>query len=1310
MCYQIDNFTLNIDLSREQLYSPVYYLTKVAPQVKGNIYVIDYSAANLKKYFTIDESKNQEFIENTKVIKDKTIFIDDAVKSIEWLKEFLRSLDINDFVLINGADKLLTYEKESHLFENRFFDLTNSIHLLEDENWVKFSRDIDSIYRENQTNLVGIIVNVYADIVSRNIIIKNLEQTQNMSIVSSEDPNQDEDFELFQKELLNKICELPLGEAIKELEKEKKKIGNKIFYYFSAIVYYKCGDLGKSIEILETQYDTLLNEEKLMLANMYITISNPIKSHEILNELYGTDKYLKNLIPAFLRLYETDSTRFEEWLKVGMTYDPNNSSIIELNATNLSKNGDFILAAQEFRRLGAIQNTEYYELVARMNDILGQKIEGNQKIIDYIFDFIELYPQLKNEGVIRLSNYFIKIQDSYFLAYKCLEKADLNFEKSRVVDIIKLKFSIMEDDLIASKALGKLKPFSKPQDANVIGEYRAKNLIVGIKVLLSERNGYLFWRDFLECQSNDSWSIYAYKHLKLKLEKILENDIEEKISLSYIHEVISHEIEEVGDDIISKPFQTTVNVIKLLRSVKAGEFDFQCNFSTFEEFVQAILTPGEVLNDNKLRIIGRYYLSVIAAGIGRHQDSNNYALSILDLYNTVEDNNKILSLSLGGLAWGYSQYRLGRHVEGIFCIIASLELNDLCNEIVPFLEEGLNIVSRYLSDNMIISTSISQDVEFWQKIGESVGHYNDNLKQLTLLTKGDDNKNTEDELIKKIKNTEIRNVNWAGDIVNLVALYARKAEFSDAIKVLDNYRKDAIPLLENRKDIRYEVLYNWAYIYFSNPKGINNFFVALELIEMANNDLEEKRKVNHKEERASIGTQSVNIYRLYIDICSVLYHLVDEENFKNLIEIKLQQIIPRLSPRAIIEQKGHYRKERYTEDVAAIEKEYIVRREEYQKLLINDGGNTELLSEKAKIVEELLQYLKKNHPHYMELEPQQEMSFTEIQDVLNEQELFFQCILTSVGLLNIYITKNNLKLEHKFLNSDKADLRSMAKVFSDKMQTENMKYDEIKKEISILSENIAEKLVEIIDENYIERIYFVPEFDLYMFPLSSYFNKSKFIIDRVDSIVNLIDYSSLLQFKNQNHILGVVNRIIGNPNDKNLKMIQKWIEENINEKFILLNNSSDKIDNLINVSELGENINTVALYTHGISDPIAYPLEGAKGIAGVKSILKLEDVIDKISEMENLILISCRAGSPNYKAIEESYGTWAAIFEKFSGNIILCRWDVSTGKTIELMQEFYTQALEYEISMDKALIIAQKIIKEKYFNPQFWSGIEFWIN
>jgi len=1308
MDYQLDNFTLNIDLSKQYLYSPLYYLTKIAPKVKGKIYVIDYSVAGLKDYFTINESKNQEFIENTKLIIERAIFVDDVVKSIKWLKLFLKGLDINDFILLNGAERLLTYGKGSPIFENKFFDSTNSIHFLENENWEDFLEDIDSIYGENQTKLAGIITNIYADSVIRDIILKKLEQTKNMSIVSTGDPNHDDEFELFQKELLNKVCKLPLGEAVKELERVKSKIGNKTFNYFKAITYYKSGDIGKSIEILESQYDSLLNEEKLILANMYITISYLSKAQKILNELYGKDKYLKNLLPAFLRLYDSDTPQFEEWLKIGMTYDPDNPAVIEINATNLSNNGEFIHAAQEFRRLGLMQNPEYYELVARMNDILGQKVKGNQNIIDYIFEHVALFPQLKNEGVIRLSNYFIKIQDSYFLAYKCLEKADLNIGNSKVINIIKLKFSILKDELIAAKALGKLKPFSKPQDANIIGEYRAKDLIIGIKVLLCERNGYLLWRNFLECQSSDSWNKYAYKFLKLNLKQILETNIEAKVSLSYIHKIISQEIKEIGDDIINNPFQTSVNLIKLLRAIKAGDFDLQNNFNTFEEFVKAILTPGEVLNDNKLRIICRYYLSIIASGIGRHQDANNYALSILELYSTAEEQNKILSLSLGCLAWGYSQYRLGRHVEGIFCIIASIEYSDLSNEILPFLEEGVNIISRYLSDNM--STSFLADIEFWLSFSKSVGGYNENLKQFILLKSGVENENFEFELAAKVENAEIRNVNWAGDIVNLVALYVQKSEFSKAMEVLDKYGKDTISLLENRKDIRFEILYNWAFIYFSNPKGINNFFVALEFIEIANKDLQEKRSVSHKEERASIGTQAVNIYRLYIDICSVLFHLVDDENLKKLMESKLQQIIPRLSPRAIIEQKDYYKKEQPVQVADAVEKEYFIRREEYQNLLIHDGGNIELLSEKAKIAEELSKQLKKIHPNYMGLESQQELSFVEIQNTIGPNELFFQCILTTMGLLNIFISKEDIKLEHKLLDPDKADLRNLAKIYSESMQLENLKYDEIKEAIKVISENIGENLSNIIDENCIERIYFVPEFDLYMFPLSSYCINSNFIIDKVKSIVNLIDYSSLLHFKDENRICGVVNRIIGNANDKNLQKIQRWLNENKKEIFLLLDNDSDKIDNLKNISEFGKNLNTVAIYTHGVSDPMAYPLEGAKGIAGSKRILKLEDVMDTILGMENLILISCRAGSPNYKAVEESSGTWAAIFEKFSGNIILCRWDVSTDITIELMQEFYAKAVERGTTMDKALLIAQKKIKEKYPNPQFWAGVEFWIN
>lgn len=175
-------------------------------------------------------------------------------------------------------------------------------------------------------------------------------------------------------------------------------------------------------------------------------------------------------------------------------------------------------------------------------------------------------------------------------------------------------------------------------------------------------------------------------------------------------------------------------------------------------------------------------------------------------------------------------------------------------------------------------------------------------------------------------------------------------------------------------------------------------------------------------------------------------------------------------------------------------------------------------------------------------------------------------------------------------------------------------------------------------------------------------------------------------------------------------MINKWLKEKENDKFLVLDNSSDDLNNLKDVVTNSTNINTIAIYAHGVSDPTADLLDGARGIEGKKKIFELSDIINNLPMMENLVLISCRTGSPNYTMSEESYGTWANLFERFNGNIISCRWDVSTEKTIELMDEVYYQTINNNITIDKALLNAQKKMKTKYPDPQFWAGVEFWIN
>lgn len=213
----------------------------------------------------------------------------------------------------------------------------------------------------------------------------------------------------------------------------------------------------------------------------------------------------------------------------------------------------------------------------------------------------------------------------------------------------------------------------------------------------------------------------------------------------------------------------------------------------------------------------------------------------------------------------------------------------------------------------------------------------------------------------------------------------------------------------------------------------------------------------------------------------------------------------------------------------------------------------------------------------------------------------------------------------------------------------------------------------------------------------------------IQSIVNIIDYSSIVNFDRENRITGIANRCIGNPQDVNIGYISKYLNKKQKEKFIYLQNASDDLSNMKSVDIYGK-ANAIAIYGHGISDPTANILSGACGVEGKNKIFTLSEIIDDM-KFSNMILVSCRTGTPNNVMVEKSNGTWSTIFEKYKGNIILCKWDIDTRKTIELLDMVYKLVLDETLSLDKALVLAQRNMRKKYPKaPQYWSGVEFWAN
>lgn len=513
-------------------------------------------------------------------------------------------------------------------------------------------------------------------------------------------------------------------------------------------------------------------------------------------------------------------------------------------------------------------------------------------------------------------------------------------------------------------------------------------------------------------------------------------------------------------------------------------------------------------------------------------------------------------------------------------------------------------------------------------------------------------------------------------------------------------------MLDNRKDIRFEVLFNWSFICFSTIKDINNIFLALKLIELSSKDVEEKRKLSHKEERASIGAQAEKIYKLYVDICSILLNIISNENLKNYIMHKIEVILPKLSPRSIIEQKNYNNENKITSEAIRLENEYKLRIEEYKSMQATEENNTDLKSKKAEEIEYLKQKLMACHPYYMELKEYKSLSFSEVQDMIKENEIIFQSLLTMTGIVIIIISKFDIVFEHKYLVLDKNNMRELTKKFSEHMQLSNLNQSEMKNITNVISGLIGEKLYEYIDKKNIKRVFNVPNFNLKMFSLPSLFIDGKHLIDKVDSIINIIDYTSITDFKRSLNINGMIANIIGNSNDLNLLKIKKWITKIENSKIIL----NEKLDDLNKYCSTENPFNAIAIFSHGVQDPTSNLLLGAKGIDGGNNIIILDNIIDSMLLFEYIILISCSTGSPNTEQIEESYGTLSTLLEKFNGNMILCRWNVSTIETIELLDYTFKLCFDKNMDLDKSLIFAQRHIKENHSDNQYWAGIEFWIN
>lgn len=1295
MVYSLDPFSINVTNNNSNNSSSLLLYQNILLKEPNNIFIINFGNINTEELL----EKSKTYIQDSRpdlchIITNTNVFSEFPLDFSE-LFEYARTLNYSDVLLIINGERLLDYSDTNAFASNKIGDNETRVHKMIEENWKKLTLQIDEFYKEFKNKLAGIILSMCVDMDCEQEIINNLEDSKNMSIISIKNEFENFEQDMLVMEIVENLSKNSLQTNLEIINKNKNVLSNDAFIYSKSLAYFESGDLRMCASLLDDIYTSLNNTNKIFLANL-IYERFPQKAQDIAQDLLEKDKYCKGLTNLLLKVNASKCLDEKKNLSESLyKLDPQNPALIEFRASLFAAENKNAEAAKEFRKLKKMTNSDYYELIARINEIIANPPKAYQDSIDYVWAPVINHPELTNEAVLRLSTFFEEYKDSYLPAFTVLKKGELEFNDDNSIKIINRKFNILSDTRKASLALGKRKPFIKESDAELICNMRAKVLVESIQFLASIKNGYLIWTDFIiKSQGTDAWKISIYNEFIRKIDKLIEIDFEKLAKESFLYNLRENEYENINCE----------NLISYLRYIKSGEILLQDTGSDIDEFIKVCLTCAEKLGNNVHKMIVRYYLSIILAFNGRPQDANNYAIDIFDQISRIEKKDQCLCLYLGLIAWGNSQFRLGLEINGIACIIASFSLIENCNDCVPFLEDGINIVIRFFSDNPNLFKK--KDESEIKKFYKTFSKYSRTLEVWWQIEF-----ETSDEFMRQLKESVNSNKNhdlsWANDVNNLIRLYIKRKMYNEAIIVIEQHSIEAIDKLSVRIDLRFRVVGSWANILFYWSKDIKKYFKAIDLMEIGISDIERKRETYHKEERAAIAEQADSLYRLYIQTAGLLYICTDlNKKTRESMKQRIFKILPNLTPRSIYEQKAQNTSMELTPELISLEREYDHLTMEYNNIYKKNKSTEDVMNAKIEEIEKISKELREKHPHYASLSTLNKINIYNLKDYLSDDEVIYQYIWTGCTVITILISNLSVNLEVKLFAH--LDLLKKADDFSKAIQDTNGScvFIPIANE---LSNYLGEMLYKFLDNHKIKRVYLMSDLSLGLFNINSS-NNSNSLINKVDSIVNIVDYQVIKNMSNKRiKIKPIAHRIFGNPLDKSLKKISSFLGRKESDEFIILKNESDSFDNIIDLVKKKE-VSTIVLYGHGIHDPKGNSVDGSLGIQGKKEIVRISDLLKEFDSIVNLIIISCSSGSPSNRFAENSAGLWTDVIANYSGNIILSKWDIDTEKTIEILDLVFEIANKNNISLDEALLLAQRELKSNNDNPYFWAGLEFCCN
>lgn len=959
----------------------------------------------------------------------------------------------------------------------------------------------------------------------------------------------------------------------------------------------------------------------------------------------------------------------------------------EYIATYFESNGDYAKAAYFRRNYLKFLNGEIEELKARILDIKDKPEINNNQAERYIEVLLDEHEELRNIGNYLLSIYFRTVKTSIFLEYKRLSLIKPYFNDDISLLAIQRILEILKDTETARKALRKINPYNKDEHANLLINERTRALLNSIPILACKEQGYLVWENMLTISPDSVWLDSIKQIFIERIKKWQEKDLTKLINISFAKKIYEMELTE------------DINAINSLKAIRFIMINKQREFA--ENAIKQAIFIIEQQGTIEEKYWARYYLVVYYSLIGEHQLANNHAVTLLEL--CTHDNNggsKKIAAMLGLISWGISQYRLGNKVEGICCIISGFDLAFELKEISPVIEDGFNIIIKYISDNNIHKTNEIDIKPFIYKISQHMGNGVVNYGQLF-----NDFNAIYNNLQEKIYKTEVKNADWATLLVSYVDSCLKLDKNKEALNLITNNYKQLISLLEARMDLRGNILKHFADILLIlGPKYSKNDYLPLisEILDIASEDCEKRRNLNYRTERGYVNElyKDINTYYLYILI--LIY--MSEYNFEDKRKLnlsKIEIILSRIIPRALIEEKYHNMHHKKTKELYELEQKY---KEVSNLSLTNYKINIDstIIKEQQTLYEQLI----KVHPDYMPLDKYKGFSFENIQKNLGEKDAAYQYVLTSFGIVYIFVTKKEIDIRVSSVDNKKfSEINAALNMFDMTIQNDNNNVINLCKYLSGI---FYPTLLEYLDNNVLDNLYIV-KIDNFNYFNPNLLYKDDWLIKKITSIQNIIDYNMIQIFdKNiikKKNIPKYMIKVFGKSNDHSIRMInQEFAELQKNTNIVYYSNeNNEKIQSLY--QKISPDV--LIIFAHGISAVGSNYNEGSQYIESNGKEITIDEILDEIKNIPNLVFLSCKSGVSQKEQIETSYGIWSSILKLPIENIILGRWNIPTKQAIDLAK-YIIQNYKFG-TLSKILANMQKENIDKCLLSE-WGGFEFWKN